>query len=113
MARRSRLFNLFSSRAPRTSPSRRANVEALEDRVVLNSYTAANAAELATAIELANASHDANVITLTAPNSSPYELSAVSNGDGATGLPVIAAGNNLTIVGDGDTIGRSAVDGTP
>jgi len=33
--------------------------------------------------------------------------------DGATGLPVIAAGDNLTIVGNGDTIGRSTASGTP
>src|SRR5262249_22141320 len=33
--------------------------------------------------------------------------------DGATGLPLIAATENLTMVGDGDTVERNAALGTP
>ncbi len=43
-----------------------------------------------------------------------YSLTAVNNTtDGATGLPVIAAKDNLTIVGNGDTIEPSTASGTP
>ena len=43
-----------------------------------------------------------------------YVLTAVDNTtDGATGLPVIAANDNLTIIGNGDTIERSTAAGTP
>jgi hypothetical protein len=43
-----------------------------------------------------------------------FSLTAVDNTtDGATGLPLIAANDNLTIVGNGDTIERSTVSGTP
>jgi hypothetical protein len=38
---------------------------------------------------------------------------ARSLGHGATGLPVIAANDNLTIIGNGDLIERSAAKGTP
>jgi hypothetical protein len=119
MTTRSWLRNLFASRAPRTprkAPARRQlHLEALEDRLVLNSYTAATAADLITDIGLANAAGGANTITLSAPPSSPYTLTAVNNTNdfGANGLPVIAAGNNLTIVGNGDTIQRSTASGTP
>ena len=52
--------------------------------------------------------------TLVAPTTSPYGLTAVDNStDGATGLPVIAANDNLTILGNGDTIARSTAAGTP
>src|SRR5262249_15721460 len=50
----------------------------------------------------------------------PYVLTAVDNAtDGPTGLPVISGGgkkgaaDNLTIVGNGDTIERSTASGTP
>jgi hypothetical protein len=118
MSMRSWIHKLFASRTPRTirkAPARRRlHIEQLEDRLVLNSYTAASAADLIADIGLANAAGGANTITLTAASSSHYTLTAANNStDGATGLPVIAAGNNLTIVGNGDTIERSAVAGTP
>jgi hypothetical protein len=92
----------------------RPRLEALEDRTLLNTYFAATAADLITDIGLANAAGGSNTITLSAAPSSPYTLTAVDNStDGATGLPVIAAGDNLTIVGNGDTIGRSTAAGTP
>jgi hypothetical protein len=43
-----------------------------------------------------------------------FTLTAVDNTtDGATGLPVIAANDTLTIVGNGDTIQRSTASGIP
>jgi hypothetical protein len=118
MAIHSWIRKLFASRTPRTirkAPARRhLHVEILEDRLVLNSYTATTTADLIADIGLANAAGGVNTITLTAPNSSPYALTVVNNTThGATGLPVIAAGDNLTIVGNGDTIQRSVVAGTP
>jgi hypothetical protein len=122
MTTRSWLRSLSASRTPRRAPqgSRktparyRPRFEALEDRTLLNSYLAATAADLITDIGLANAAGGTNTITLTAPPSSPYTLTAVNNTtDGPNGLPVIAAGDNLTIVGNGDTIERSTASGTP
>jgi hypothetical protein len=93
-------------------------MEALEDRALLSTYNAATASDLIADINAANASGSANTIVLTAPTTSPYVLTAVDNTtDGATGLPVISGGSkkvpadNLTIIGNGDTIERST--GTP
>jgi hypothetical protein len=117
MTRLSWIPRLFARTAPaaRKAPARyRPRLEALEDRTLLNSYLAATAADLINDINLANAAGGANTITLTAPPSSPYTLTAGDNTtDGATGLPVIAAGDNLTIVGNSDTIGRSTASATP
>src|SRR5262249_11607796 len=91
----------------------------LEDRTALSNYTAANAQELIAAINQANAAGGENTITLTAPAATTYDLAVVNNTtDGPTGLPVISGGgrkpaDNLTIVGNGDVIERSAVAGTP
>jgi hypothetical protein len=117
MARPSWLRRLFATKpsAPARRPARwRPTLEALEDRTLLNAYTAATVADLINDINLANAAGGTNTITLSAAPSSPYTLTAVDNSsDGATGLPVIAAGDNLTIVGNGDTIGRSTDSTTP
>jgi hypothetical protein len=122
MTLHSLLGNLFASRTPRRAPTeartdparRRLHLEHLEDRVVLNSYTAATTADLITDIGLADAAGGASTITLSAAPSSPYILTAVNNTtDGPAGLPVLAAGINLTIVGNGDTIERSTASGTP
>ena len=79
-----------------------------------SSYTAATVSALIADITAANAAGGANTITLTAPTTSPYVLTAVNNTTyGATGLPIIAANDNLTIVGNGDTIERSTAAGTP
>src|SRR5436190_20325352 len=112
MTTRSWLRNLFASRTPRTirkAPARRQlHLEALEERLVLNAYTAATAADLIADINLANAAGGVNTITLSAAASSPYTLTGVNNTtQGANGLPVIAANDNLTIAGNGDTIERS------
>jgi uncharacterized repeat protein (TIGR01451 family) len=117
MATHTWIRRLFAKK-PRTirkapAPFRPA-VLALEDRIVLNGYTAATAADLITDIGLANQAGGTNTITLSAPTSSPYTLSAVNNStDGPTGLPVIAAGNNLTILGGNDIIARNTASGTP
>ena len=117
MTMRSWIRNLFASRPTRTTrralARRHLCVESLEDRMVPASFFAGNANALITAINQANILGGANTITLTAPTTSPYALTAVNNTlHGATGLPVIASGDNLTIVGDGDTIERSTVAGT-
>src|SRR5262249_29480017 len=100
--------------AARRPARRRPTLEALEDRTLLDSYMAATVADLIRDIGLANQAGGTNTITLSAAPSSPSTWTAVDNPtDGANGLPVIAAGNNLTIVGNGDTIGRSTASGTP
>jgi hypothetical protein len=82
--------------------------------MVPSSFTAATASDLIADINAANKAHGANTITLTAPTTSPYVLTAVDNTtDGPTGLPVIANNDNLTIRGNGDVIERSAGGGTP
>jgi hypothetical protein len=106
------------SRRPRApakkARSLRLNLEQFEDRTLLSSYTAATVSDLINDINAANAASGTNTITLTAPTTSPYVLTAVDNTtDGANGLPVIMKGNTLTIIGDGDTIERSTASGTP
>src|SRR5262249_4435361 len=96
----------------RRSPPRRLCLERLEDRYLPSSYTAATVADLIHDINAANAAAGANTITLAAGTT--FVLSAVDNTtDGATGLPVIAANDNLTIAGNGDTIARSTQNGIP
>jgi hypothetical protein len=58
-------------------------------------------------IKAANTAGGANTIMLTAPTTSPYVLTPTN---AATGLPVIAANDNLTIVGNGDTIEGQRLD---
>src|SRR5208282_4561650 len=91
-------------------------LELLEDRALPSSYSAANVSALIADINAANAAGGANTITLTAPTTSPYVLTKANNNsniNGTNGLPVIAANDNLTIVGDGDTIERSTTRATP
>jgi hypothetical protein len=102
----------------RTSESRRKMarffLEHLEDRALLASYTALTVSALIADINAANTAGGSNTITLTAPTTSPYVLTAVNNTtSGANGLPVIAANDSLTIAGSGDTIERSTASGTP
>ena len=90
------------------------SLAALEARIVLAQYNAITVTDLIADISLANSAGGTNTITLTAPSASPYVLTAVDNTtDGPTGLPVIAAGNNLTINGSGDVIERSTDSATP
>jgi hypothetical protein len=89
-------------------------VEQLEARTVLSNFKAAMVSDLIADINAANQAGGSNTITLVAPTTSPYDLTAVDNTtDGLTGLPVIAANDNLTIVGNGDAIARSTAPGTP
>jgi len=98
----------------RDSASRRKKarllLEHLEERALLSSYTAPTVSDLITDINLSNKAGGSNTITLTAPTTSPYGLTAINNYtiNGGNGLPVIAANDNLTIVGSGDTIQRTS-----
>ena len=86
-------------------------LEHLEDRTVPSKFTADTVAALISDISAANNAGGSNTITLTAPT---YTLSTVDNStDGPTGLPVIAAGDNLTIDGNGALLMRSTATGTP
>jgi hypothetical protein len=90
----------------------RPTLERLEDLTLLTSYTAATVSDLIADIGASNQQGGTNTIALVAGNS--FLLTAVDNTtDGATGLPVIAVHDNLTIVGNGDTIARSTAAGTP
>jgi hypothetical protein len=91
----------------------RPRLEQLEDRALPSSFTAFTASDLIADINAANSAGGTNTITLTAPTTSPYVLTAADNStDGATGLPVIAKKDTLTIIGNGDTIERSMASGT-
>jgi hypothetical protein len=82
--------------------------------MALSNFNAATVADLIADINAANSAGGMNTITLMAPTTSPYVLTAVDNTtDGATGLPVIARKDTLTIIGNGDTIERSTASGTP
>jgi hypothetical protein len=98
----------------------RLRLDQLEDRMLPSNYTALTASDLIADINAANNAGGTNTITLTAPTTSPYVLTAVDNHtDGPTGLPVISGGtktvaaDNLTIIGNGDTVERSTTSGTP
>jgi hypothetical protein len=87
-------------------------LEQLEDRLVPSNFTAATVQDLIVDINASNQAGGTNTISLVAGNT--FSLTAVDNTtDGATGLPVIAANDNLTIAGNGDTIARSSATGTP
>jgi hypothetical protein len=87
-------------------------VERLEERTLLSNYTAATVSDLINDITAANTAGGSNTITLVA--STTFQLTVVDNTtDGATGLPIIAKNDHLTIVGQGDTIERSTASGTP
>jgi hypothetical protein len=90
----------------------RLNLERLEDRTLPSNYTAASVTDLIADINAANAAGGSNTITLVAGTT--FTLNAVDNTiDGATGLPVIAVNDNLTLAGNGDTIERGTANGTP
>jgi hypothetical protein len=87
-------------------------MERLENRRLLTAFTAGSVAELIGDINAANAAGGANSITL-APGVT-FNLSGVDNtAHTATGLPVVAGGNDLTLFGNGNTIQRSTARGTP
>src|SRR5262249_12655507 len=91
----------------------RPRLEQLEDRMLPSSYTAATVSDLIADINAANAAVGSNTITLA--KKTTFTLTQVNNtSDGApTGLPVIAAGDDLTVVGNNDTIQRSSASGMP
>ncbi len=107
-------FTLYRRHQPgKKRPARaRPVLELLEDRTVLSSFTAKTVADLIADINAANQAGGSNTITLVARQS--FGLTQADNttsGDGANGLPVIAANNNLTIKGNGDTIVRKSNEG--
>jgi hypothetical protein len=80
---------------PRPAERRtRLVLEQFEDRLVPSNYSAANVSQLLADISAANTAGGANTIALTAPSSSPYELTST--------LPSPTANDNLTIVGNSD-----------
>src|SRR5262249_13845330 len=102
------------ARRPRPPACRgpRLTLERLEDRALLSGFTASTVSELIADVTAANAAGGANTITLVAGKS--FTLTVAGNStDGATGLPVIAAHDSLTIAGNGDVIARSTANGTP
>src|SRR5262245_43430876 len=102
------------TRPVKPCPPRRLRLERFEDKTVPASFTAATVSELIADINAANQTTEADTITLAAR--SKFTLTTVDNAtDGANGLPVIAGGEDLTIVGNGDVIERSAAKaaGTP
>ncbi len=81
----------------------RLSLECLEDRLTPSNFAAAAVSDLIADIKAANLAGGPNTITL-APNVT-FDLTAADNTiDGATGLPVIAANNNLTVTGQGGDI---------
>ena len=87
-------------------------VVVLPKTAMAGNWSAKNAVELIGAINAANQAGGANTIAL-AP-AMTFTLTAVNNtADGPTGLPVVAANNKLTVLGNGATITRSTARGTP
>jgi hypothetical protein len=89
--------------------ARRPHVERLEGRAVPTGYTASNVTELINSIYAAHQTAGADTITLAAGTTFTLTVADTSsdNGDGPNGLPAIAAGDDLTIVGNGAVIERS------
>lgn len=88
-----------------TARGSRLRYEQLEDRRVLTAGITTQAALIA-AINAANTAGGSNTITLGA-NIKLFENTADNTTNGPNGLPVIASGDNLTIIGKGHTIQRS------
>src|SRR5262249_40916086 len=87
-------------------------LEQLEDRTVPATFTAASVSELIADIDTANQNLEADTITLVAGTTFPL-TTWENTTHGTTGLPVITARDNLSIVGNGDTLERSTAAGTP
>src|SRR5262245_51760978 len=101
-----KLYDLFGAWLCRPTPTRppasrrrglRPRLERLEDRTVPVAFTATNVAELIADINSANQNSEADTITLAAGTT--FTLTAPNNGtEGATGLPVIAAGSTVNVI---------------
>jgi hypothetical protein len=98
-------FTLSRRHLPGTKRPARARpvLELLEDRTVLNSYTAATVKDLIKDIVAANTAGGSNTITLAA--SKTFTVSAPDATNPSNGLPAITNGN-LTNRGNGDMITR-------
>jgi hypothetical protein len=108
------IFQRFVNRPPIVRPARaqsqlrrgaRLDLERLEDRTLPSSYTAASVSDLIADINTANQAGGANTITLAANTASDLLPATGVAAVGTDMPPVIAANDNLTIVGKGaDTI---------
>jgi hypothetical protein len=104
----SRFRNLIlGSRRPRQpapkSRRRRLLLEQLEDRSLPSTFSAATVSDLIADINAANQAGGSNTIVLA--GNTTFDLTTVDNQtDVANGLPVIAANDNLTILGQGGGI---------
>jgi hypothetical protein len=104
--------SLFALERSACSPTRRSDrpqrrprltLEWLEERALPSYYTAGSVSDLIADINAANQAGGNNTIVLAA--NTTFDLTAVNNTtNGANGLPVIAAKNNLTISGQGGGI---------
>src|SRR5262249_23473233 len=112
-----KLQQMFGHRSARASlarrRSRRAHLERLEGRAGPAPYTAASGDDLIYAINAAHATAEADTITLAAGKActltTVYYSSAAD--DASAGLPAIAAGEDLTVIGNGAVIERSTNNG--
>jgi hypothetical protein len=88
-------------------------LQPLEDRSVPTTFSnVVTVTDLINDINLANQAGGANTIVL--QDNATFTLTTANNTtDGPTGLPVIAANDNLTIIGTNDIIQRSTAKGTP
>src|SRR5690242_4345138 len=84
-------------------------IEQLETRRLLTAFIASSVADLVADINATNAAGGSNTITLT-PGATFKVIAADNTG---IAFPVIAAGNDLTIIGNGDTLQRSTAKSTP
>jgi hypothetical protein len=91
----------------------RLTLERLEERALPSNYTAGSVSDLIADINAANQAGGSNTITLTAPTTSPYVLTAADNSTGGANRVPLIKKSELTIVGNGDTIERSTASGTP
>jgi hypothetical protein len=107
------LNNWFKNR-PRPSEPRRRSVrlclERLEDRTMPSNFTAGNVADLIADINAANDAGGSNTIALVAGTT--FTLTAPYGPYSFPGLPAVEKNDNLTIIGNGDTIERSAARNT-
>ena len=102
------MFGRRSARVPvRTRAGSTPHVERLEVRAVPASYTAANVPDLIAAINAANRDGRGGHDHAGRRQDLHADRGGQRHSDGPTGLPVIAAGEDLTIVGNGDVIERS------